>query len=50
MSSALLLASANGDHPNGLANRSDQVGRNFMNHNLTGDGRLQPLPPEPVGL
>ncbi|MFM7335594.1 MAG: FAD-dependent oxidoreductase [Tabrizicola sp.] len=36
LSSALLLASANEDHPQGLANRSDQVGRNFMNHNLTG--------------
>ena len=36
LSSALLLASANDDHPHGLANRSDQVGRNFMNHNLTG--------------
>ena len=36
LSSALLLASANADHPQGLANRSDQVGRNFMNHNLTG--------------
>jgi choline dehydrogenase-like flavoprotein len=36
LSAALLLASANDDHPNGLANRSDQVGRNFMNHNLTG--------------
>jgi choline dehydrogenase-like flavoprotein len=36
LSSALLLASASDDHPNGLANRSDQVGRNFMNHNLTG--------------
>lgn len=36
LSSALLLASANDDHPTGLANRSDQVGRNFMNHNLTG--------------
>lgn len=36
LSSALLLASANEDHPTGLANRSDQVGRNFMNHNLTG--------------
>lgn len=36
MSAALLLASANADHPNGLANASDQVGRNFMNHNLTG--------------
>ncbi|TIL61039.1 MAG: GMC family oxidoreductase, partial [Mesorhizobium sp.] len=32
-SAALLLRSANGQHPNGLANRSDQVGRNFMNHN-----------------
>jgi choline dehydrogenase-like flavoprotein len=36
LSSALLLASANEDHPAGLANNSDQVGRNFMNHNLTG--------------
>jgi choline dehydrogenase-like flavoprotein len=36
LSSALLLAGANADHPNGLANHSDQVGRNFMNHNLTG--------------
>jgi choline dehydrogenase-like flavoprotein len=36
LSAALLLASANNDHPRGLANRSDQVGRNFMNHNLTG--------------
>lgn len=36
LSSALLLASANEDHPTGLANTSDQVGRNFMNHNLTG--------------
>jgi choline dehydrogenase-like flavoprotein len=29
----LLLASANEAHPNGLANRSDQVGRNYMYHN-----------------
>jgi choline dehydrogenase-like flavoprotein len=36
MSAALLLASANDEHPTGLANLSDQVGRNFMNHNLTG--------------
>lgn len=31
-SAALLLKSANGKHPNGLANSSDQVGRNFMKH------------------
>ncbi len=36
LSSALLLASANEEHPRGLANGSDQVGRNYMNHNLTG--------------
>jgi choline dehydrogenase-like flavoprotein len=34
-SAALLLASANGHHPNGLANSSGQVGRNYMAHNLT---------------
>ena len=28
----LLLASANDKHPNGLANGSDQVGRNYMFH------------------
>jgi choline dehydrogenase-like flavoprotein len=32
-SAALLLASADGNHPRGLANSSDQVGRNFMMHN-----------------
>ena len=32
-SAALLLASGNADHPGGLANSSDQVGRNFMMHN-----------------
>ena len=31
-SAVILLASANDKHPNGLANRSDQVGRNFMYH------------------
>ena len=29
----LLLMSANDRHPNGLANGSDQVGRNYMFHN-----------------
>lgn len=32
-SAALLLRSANGQHPHGLANSSDQVGRNLMLHN-----------------
>ena len=31
-SAALLLRSANDSHPNGLANSSDQLGRNFMKH------------------
>lgn len=34
-SAALLLRSANDAHPNGLANSSDQVGRNFMKHLAT---------------
>ena len=32
-SARLLLMSANDKHPRGLANRSDQVGRNYMFHN-----------------
>jgi choline dehydrogenase-like flavoprotein len=32
-SAVLLLASADDEHPRGLANSSDQVGRNFMVHN-----------------
>src|SRR5262249_32331433 len=32
-SAKLLLASASDKHPNGLANGSDQVGRNYMFHN-----------------
>ena len=31
-SAVILLASSNDSHPAGLANRSDQVGRNFMYH------------------
>lgn len=42
-SAALLLSSANDDHPTGLANRSDQVGRNFMNHNITAVLGFNPL-------
>jgi choline dehydrogenase-like flavoprotein len=34
-SATLLLSSADGRNPDGLANSSDQVGRNFMNHNAT---------------
>jgi len=42
-SAALLLASANGANPTGLANRSDQVGRNFMNHNCSAVLALHPF-------
>lgn len=35
VTAALLLASADAGNPRGLANGSDQVGRNFMNHNLS---------------
>ena len=34
-SAKLLLASASDKHPNGLANGSDQLGRNYMFHNST---------------
>ena len=34
-SAALLLSSANDAFPHGLANSSDMVGRNFMNHNCS---------------
>lgn len=34
-SALLLLRSANARHPNGLANGSDQVGRNYMRHDMS---------------
>lgn len=40
---ALLLASTNNDLPHGLSNRSDQVGRNFMNHNCSAVMALHPF-------
>lgn len=42
-SAALLLASANGAMPDGLANRADQVGRNFMNHNSSAALAIDPF-------
>jgi len=42
-SAALLLRSADTHFPNGLANRSDQVGRNFMNHNSSAVLALSPF-------
>ncbi|MEO0484482.1 MAG: GMC family oxidoreductase [Pseudomonadota bacterium] len=42
-SAALLLRSACAAFPTGLANSSDQVGRNFMNHNCSAVLALHPL-------
>ncbi|MEM8854369.1 MAG: GMC family oxidoreductase [Pseudomonadota bacterium] len=42
-SPVILLRSANENHPAGLANTSDQVGRNFMNHNTHAVMSLHPL-------
>ncbi|PSN19525.1 dehydrogenase [filamentous cyanobacterium CCP5] len=43
-SAALLLRSRNDQHPNGLANASDQVGRNIQKHNHSA---LMAISPEP---
>ncbi|TPW27626.1 GMC family oxidoreductase [Martelella alba] len=42
-SAALLLGAANTANPAGLANSSDQVGRNFMNHNCSAVLALHPF-------
>ncbi|PLK68847.1 GMC family oxidoreductase [Rhizobium sp. TH135] len=42
-SAAILLSSADERHPQGVANRSDQVGRNFMNHNCSAVLALHPF-------
>ena len=42
-SALLLLASGNGAMPNGLANRADQVGRHFMNHNSSAALAIDPF-------
>ncbi|WP_137154199.1 GMC family oxidoreductase [Rhizobium sp. FKL33] len=42
-SAAILLSSVDERHPQGLANRSDQVGRNFMNHNCSAVLALHPF-------
>lgn len=41
-SAALFLRSANSAHPNGLANSSDQVGRNWIQHRDTALSALNP--------
>jgi choline dehydrogenase-like flavoprotein len=47
-SAKLLLNSANDRHPNGLANGSDQVGRNYMYHNSKAAVALSTEPNETV--
>jgi choline dehydrogenase-like flavoprotein len=42
-SALLLLTSANGAMPGGLANRADQVGRHFMNHNSSAALAIDPF-------
>jgi choline dehydrogenase-like flavoprotein len=47
-SAALLLRSANEQHPNGLANASGLVGRNYMVHNNTALTAINPLKVNPT--
>jgi choline dehydrogenase-like flavoprotein len=43
-SAALLLRSVNDQHPNGLANSSDLVGRNYMRHKISALVAVAPKP------
>jgi choline dehydrogenase-like flavoprotein len=47
-SAALLLRSANAQHPNGLANSSGLVGRNYMVHNNTALTAINPFKTNPT--
>lgn len=47
-SAALLLRSATEQHPNGLANHSGAVGRNYMVHNNTALTAIKPLKVNPT--
>lgn len=47
-SAVLLLRSANAAHPNGLANSSGIVGRNYMVHNNTALMAVNPFRPNPT--
>jgi choline dehydrogenase-like flavoprotein len=47
-SAALLLRSASDRHPNGLANSSDMVGRNYMVHNNTALMAVDPFRKNPT--
>jgi choline dehydrogenase-like flavoprotein len=47
-SAALLLRSADSRHPDGLANRSGMVGRNYMVHNNTALTAIKPLKTNPT--
>jgi len=47
-SAILMLKSANNHHPNGLANSSDLIGRNYMVHNNTALMAVRPIKTNPT--
>jgi choline dehydrogenase-like flavoprotein len=47
-SAALFFRSANSSHPNGLANKNDMLGRNYMVHNNTALMAVNPLQKNPT--